>query len=273
MTRSKLFRGFALISGASLCFFALGIFFLWPGATKLWIWPKTPPLGFVFVAAMLAGAAAPLLWIGLSGQLSAIRAAMLTGMVTNTGIALHLYVKHALPGRERYLPFAALFAFGSILMSAVFAWSKRLPATGDRSIPPIIRWLFLLFSAILLPVGAAMVLEIPHIFPIPLTTDMAAVYGWFLLGSFTYYFYGFWKPSQLNSTGHLLSFLMYDLLMLPSYSKYWAVVAPEFRTSLFVYLTVLITSAILCGYFLLLDPRTRLFKGGAGIPSTARNRE
>lgn len=273
MSQSKFIQGFALITGVNLFFFALGMFYLLPGATRLWIWPETPPLGFIFVAAMLAGAAAPLIWIGLSGQLSAIRAAMLAGMVANTGIALHLYVRHSLPGKERFLPFAALFAFGAILTSALFGLSNHLPITGDRSIPPVVRWVFLLFSAILLPVGAAMVFGIPRIFPIPLTTDMAAVYGWFLLGSFAYYLYGFCKPSRLNSTGHLLSFLVYDLLMLPPYSKYWLVVAPEYRTSLFVYLTVLITSAIFCGYFLLIDPRTRLFTGGGGIPSMARYRE
>jgi hypothetical protein len=85
------------------------------------------------------------------------------------------------------------------------------------------------------------------------------------LGSFAYYLHGFWKPSQLNTIGHLLSFLMYELLMLPSYSKYWSVVAPECRASLFVYLTVLATSAILCSYFLLLDSRTRLFGREVGV--------
>ena len=246
--------------GTSLILVSLGMFFTLPGVTKFWIWPETPLLGFVFVAAMLAGGASPLVWIGISGHLSAIRAAMLTGIVANTGIAMHLFAKHTLPGRGRYLLFSALFAFGSVLTTAVFGLSKRYPATGDGSIPPIIRWAFLLFSAILLPVGVALILDFPHIFPIPLTTDMAAVYGWFFLGSFVYYFYGFWKPSQLNSTGHLLSFLSYDLLMIPPYMTYWAAVAPEFRTSLFVYLAILITSAIFCGYYLLVDPRTRLFR-------------
>lgn len=259
MSQTRVFQGITVLAGASLFLLALGMFFLVPGATRIWIWPETPPLGFVFVAAMLAGAGTPLIWIGLSGHLSAIRAAMLAGMVANTGIALHLYVRHALPGKERYLPFAALFACGTILACAVFRWSGRLPRASERHCPPVIRWVFLVFSAILLPVGFAMVVGIPRIFPIPLTPDMAAVYGWFLLGSFAYYLHGFWKPSPLNTTGHLLSFLIYDLLMLPSYSKYWTVVAPEFRTSLFVYLTVLITSAVLCGHFLLLDPRTRLF--------------
>jgi hypothetical protein len=272
MNRPTLFQALILVSGVGLFLFALSVSFVLPGAMQFWIWPETPPLGCVFVAAMLAGGAAPLVWIGLSGHLSAIRAAMLTGMVANTGIALHLLARHALPGNERYLPFSALFAGGSILAAAVFALMGRAPATGDRDSLPIIRWAFLLFSAILLPVGVGLVLGEPHIFPIPLTTDMAAVYGWFFLGSFAYYAYGFWKPSSLNSTGQLLSFLMYDVFMLPPYLQYRSVVYPGFRISLFVYLSVLLISALFCGYFLLVDPRTRLFKSHAPISSTAQKR-
>ncbi len=53
--------------------------------------------------------------------------------------------------------------------------------------------------AILLPVGTCLVLGVPHVFPIPLTPDMAAVYGWFFLGSFAYYLYGFWRRSSIRS--------------------------------------------------------------------------
>jgi hypothetical protein len=270
MNRPKLFRAIALVTGIGLFLFALGVFFVLPGVMQFWIWPKTPPLGCVFVAAMFAGGAAPLLWVGLSGHLSAIRAAMLTGVVANTGIALHLFAKHALPGNGRYLPFSALFAFGAILAGTVFTLTTHLPARSDRKCPPVVRWAFLLASAILLPVGVSLVLDVPHVFPIPLTTDMAAVYGWFFLGSFAYYAYGFWKPSWLNSIGQLLSFWTYDLLMIPPYVGYRSLAYPEDRTSLFVYLAMLLASAVFCSYFLLVDPRTRLFKSRASIPLTAQ---
>jgi hypothetical protein len=218
---------------------------------------------------MLAGGAAPLVWIGLSGHLAAIRAPMLAGVVANAGIALHLFAKHARPGNERYLPFAALFAIGSLMAAIVFAWGRQLPAPGDRRIPRLVRWAFLLFAALLLPVGAGLVLGLPYVFPIPLSPDMAAVYGWFFLGSFVYYLYGFWKPSRFNATGQLLSFLVYDLFAIPPYVTYWAVVPPVFQTSLITYLVVLFASSVFCGYFLLVDPRTRLSAGGRAIAATA----
>ena len=267
MQPSRVFRGIVLLAGLSLLLVALGIWFAWPGALRLWIWPKTPPLGCAFVAAMLAGGAAPLVWIGLSGQLAAIRAPMLTGVVANTGIALHLLARHARPGNERYLPFAALFAVGSLVAVFAFAWARQLPAPGDRSIPRPVRWAFLLFAALLLPVGVALVLGLPYVFPIPLSPDMGAVYGWFFLGSSIYYLYGFWAPSQLNATGQLLSFLVYDLFTIPPYLNYWAVVPPVYQNSLNAYLTVLFVSAMFCGYFLFVDPRTRLIEGQRSIAS------
>ena len=269
MHPSRAFQAVALLVGLGLFTVALGIWFVWPWALQLWIWPKTPPLGCAFVAAMLAGGAAPLVWIGLSGHLAAIRAPMLTGVVANAGIALHLFVKHARPGNERYLPFATLFAVGSVMAAIVFAWGRQLPAPGDRKIPCLVRWAFLFFAVLLLPVGAALVLGLPYVFPIPLSADMAAVYGWFFLGSFVYYLYGFWKPSQLNATGQLLSFLVYDLFTIPPYMTYWAVVPPVFQNSLNAYLVVLFASAVFCAYFLLGDSRTRLIAGGGVIAPTA----
>jgi hypothetical protein len=111
----------------------------------------------------------------------------------------------------------ALFALllVALLALAVLIWSTRLTTPEDRKPPPAIRWTFLLFSAILPPVGLGMVLDNPRIFPATITPDMTKLYGWFFLGSFVYYLFGFLQPSWLNSTGHMLSFLVYDLLLIP----------------------------------------------------------
>lgn len=142
-----------LLIGLSLLLVALAFFFQIPAATDLWLWPDGPALGFVFVAAMLAGAAIPLVWIGFSEQLSALPATMLTGIVANSGIAFHLYSKHSQPGKEFYLSYVALFGLGAILTLLAFFFSQRLPASKDKPIPPIIRWVFLFFAVVLLLVG------------------------------------------------------------------------------------------------------------------------
>ena len=75
---------------------------------------------------------------------------------------------------------------------------------------------------------------------------------------------------EQNATGQLLSFVIYDLLLIPPFVTYWAVVPPEFQRSLAVYLLVLIASSLFCGYFLLLDPQTQLFKRHARVAPAVR---
>jgi hypothetical protein len=57
----------------------------------------------------------------------------------------------------------------------------------------------------------------------------------------------------------MLSFLVYDALLIPPFAAYWPVVPAEFRLSLSLYLAVLVASAVFCAYFLLADRRTRLW--------------
>ncbi len=256
----KLVQGLTGLVGFMILVYSLGLYLRLPAVRQLWVWPESPAPGFSFVGSWLAGVAAPLIWIGLTGHLPAIRGGALAGVVAFGGSAVLLWVRHSLPGKERFLPFAIMFMLIALGALAELIWSTRLPTPEDRKPPPAIRWTFLLFSAILLPVGLGMVLGSPRIFPAELLPDMTRLYGWFFLGSFVYYFFGFLKPSWLNSTGHMLSFLVYDLLLIPPFVQYWSVAPAEFRLNLFFYLTVLVTSMLFCIVFLFMDPRTRLFR-------------
>jgi MFS family permease len=253
-------RAVAGITGAAITVYALGLFFGLPAFRRWWIWPAAPALGLAFVGSWLAGLAAPLLWIGLTGRLRAIQGGALGGVVAFGGSGALLWAGHSLPGKERFLAFAVLFMVGALAALAAFIWSTRVGRPPDRVSPRAVRWTFLLFSAILFPVGLGMAWNAQRIFPMPLAADTTRLYGWFFLGSCIYYFFGFLKPSMLNSTGHLLSFLVYDALLIPPFARYWPAVPAEFRLSLFLYLAVLVTSAVFCIYFLFVDPRTRLFE-------------
>jgi hypothetical protein len=260
MRNLRLIRGLIGFAGIIFLVYSLGLYFRLPAAGRLWVWPDSPALGLAFVGSWLAGLAAPLIWIGLSGHLPALRGGALAGVVAYGGSAVLLWDRHNLPGKGHFLPFAVVCMMVALLALAVLAWSIHLPAPEDRKSPSVIRWAFLLFSAILLPVGLGMASGSPRIFPAELLPDMTRLYGWFFLGSFVYYFFGFLKPSWLNSSGHMLSFLVYDLLLIPPFIQYWLVVPDEFRLNLFFYLTVLIASMLFCIFFLFMDPRTRLFR-------------
>lgn len=261
MQLTKLASLVGFVLSLLLFVFALALYFHFPLAQEQWIWPKkTSALGFSFVGAWLAGGIAPLLWSGLSGQPAPLRALSLAGLVATAGSAALLYSKHSLEGNERYLPFCILFLIAFVAIAYVFAKSNRNAIPGDNAVSPIIRWVFLCFSILLLFFGAALILNKANIFPIVLSLDMQDIYGWFFLGSAVYFFYGFLKPSRYHTMGPMISFLTYDILLIPPYLKYTAVVPPELQTSLTIYLGVLLASAVFCLYYLLLDSRTRMFR-------------
>jgi hypothetical protein len=258
MADTRRLQQVTLLIGIVVFLAALGIYLSLPGFRQLWVWPHGASLGLAFVGAWLAGGAATVIWIGVTGHFTVLRVLMLTMAIAFLGSGLRLVSQQSLPGNERYLPFALFFIASAILAAVTIRLTYRLPASGDALPPAAIRWVFLLFSAILLLAGTALLVDRPNIFPIPLSTDVAFIYGAFFLGSFAYYFHGFLWPSALNATGQMLSFLVYDLLLIPPFLMHLSVVDDQHQTSLLVYLGVLIASALFCAYFLLIDPRTRM---------------
>jgi hypothetical protein len=217
-----------------------------------------PVRGFV-----VRGGTGALVWIGLRGHLESLRALLLTLVAALAGSAWHLYAQHASPGNERYLPFAIVFVAVALVATVGLGLAARWrrPAVDTRGVPAVLRWGFVAFSLILVAVGASMVFGTRAIFPAPLGADTAVVYGWFFLGSFVYYGYAFVRPALDNAVAQMISFLVYDLLLIPPFVAHLPVVDPDLRVNLIVYLTVLVGSAIFCSYFLFVDRRTRL--GGA----------
>lgn len=259
MRTLKAVQVIACLLGMITLFYALGIFFEISAIKQLWIWPESPSLGLAFVGSWFAAVAVALIWIGLSGHLRAIRPGALGSIVAFSGSATLLWSGYGLPGKERFLPFAILFILFSLLAIIGLILNYQHPSTYDRKVSPVIRWTFLIFSAIFLLFGLGMVLNTQGMFPAPLSVDLIRLYGWFFLGSFVYFFFGYLNPTWLNSTSQLLSLLVFDLLLIPIFLRYWSVVPVEFRLTLIVYLTFLITSALVCTYFLFIDRSTRLF--------------
>jgi len=263
----------ALVLGGSVgTLFGLGLFFGVPAATSAWLWPGAPPLALAFAGSWIAGGGVALVWLGRRGHVGSLRALLLTLVVATAGSAWHLYTRHASPGNERYLSFAIAFACIALAAAALFVFSARWRAPADAvGVPSIVRWAFLAFSLILVAVGASMVFGTRPIFPAPLGADTAVVYGWFFLGSFVYYGYAFVRPALGNAVAQMISFLVYDLLLIPPFVLHLPAVDPALRVNLIVYLAVLVGSALFCAYFLLVDRRTRLFGASSHDAGASRS--
>ena len=93
------------------------------------------------------------------------------------------------------------------------------------------------------PAGIALVAGTSFL-PWPVTDDLSVVVGLFFIGAAAYFAYGVAQPIIGNAFGQLLGFLAYDLVLIVPFVVRLPTIQPEFRTSLYIYIAVLIYSGL-----------------------------
>lgn len=259
-------RILCILIGLGLLVLCLGFALRLPWALSLWPW-EDGKLSYLFIAAICAGIALPVLWIGLTEEYAAIRAGALDFAMTYAGLLATLVITY--PAVQEWIapPLAmGLCAASLILNLGLYAWSRNLPFKYDQPIPALLRFSFGLFFLALVVVGISLVLRLPHIFPWPLKPQTSIVFGWVYLGAAVYFLYGLIYPVWGNVKGQLAGFLAYDLLLIwPFIQHLTNTVKPEHQLSLFVYLSVLIYSAMLAIYYLFIHRESRLFSSKVNL--------
>ncbi|HMO27651.1 MAG TPA: hypothetical protein PKB10_15430, partial [Tepidisphaeraceae bacterium] len=89
--------------------------------------------------------------------------------------------------------------------------------------------------------------------------ESVVIYGCAFLGACVYFGYALLRPVWGNAVGQLLAFLVYDLMLLVPFIRFFDEVKPEMRLNHIVYFGVVSCSAVLAIIYCLLLPRTRLF--------------
>ena len=84
--------------------------------------------------------------------------------------------------------------------------------------------------------------------------------GWFFLGAACYFLYGLVHPSWQKACGQLWAFLAYDLVLIVPYLLHFALARPEQLPSLLINTLILVYSAALAIYYLLLKQTTRTWR-------------
>lgn len=219
-------------------------------AKSLWIWPQAPPLNHVFVSSIGAAIAAPVLWIGVSGEIRAALGGVYNLLLFSAGGAWTLFTDPSFGNDPRVRAYTWIFTGSIPVLTAVGIYARSFPLGANEPLPAIVRWSFAAFSAVLVLVGGALLLGAPHIFPWPLQPTASALYGWVFLGAALYFLHGFLRPTWTNARGQLMGFLAYDLVLLWPYVAHLDKVLPAHRTSLIVYLGVILYSAVLAVWHL-----------------------
>ena len=250
----KLLRGLMFVSGLVLLLFAFGFIIQHPFATSIWPW-EDGRYSYLFVGSILAAISAAMLWISWTGEFGALPAGALNIFVIALTTSIYFF-KLASNGRTDLTPFgvfSALFAIASLI---AFFWSARIPLKETRPMPKPVKVSFWIFIASLFAAGGSLILQAP-IFPWKLNPDSSIIFGCIFLGDAFYFLYGMFRPNWHNALGQLLSFLVYDLVLIVPFAGLLNTVEPDRLVSLIIYTAVLIYSSVLAIYYLFINPQTR----------------
>ncbi len=136
--------------------------------------------------------------------------------------------------------------------------------------PLPVRVSFGVFVVVLLLVGSALLLQVPNVFAWPLNPMSSALVGCFFLGSACYFLYGLIFPRWHTACGQLWSFLAYDLVLIVPFLLRAATVSSAQLPSLIVNTIILVYSAALALYYLLIKQETRFRLHIARLSSQAK---
>jgi hypothetical protein len=257
-------RALLIAGGIALLILAAGFYIHEPWATRLWMWTDSP-LSYYFVAAMQAAIAAAMLWIGTSGELAALAPGALNLLVMMLGCAVAFFFTSGLDANHPlFLYTIGCFVFALFNLWLLF-WAHRIPPRDQRPLPGLLRISYGLFSLILAGVGIALLLNRPNVLPWTFQEDnqlTPVLFGWMFFGDAFYFLYAVLIPRWNLARAQLWSFLVYDLVLLgPFINRILNPPNPrpseELMLSLYVYTTILVYSALLGVYYLLINPQTR----------------
>jgi hypothetical protein len=244
------------MAGVLLLILAAGYVIRAPWATALWPWQDSR-LSYIFLGAIIAAIAAALIWIGIAREWGALAAGALNLAVTAGGMAWFLFRLSNSVGQQHLRGYAVAAAVFVPLNIALLLWSRSHPIRDPRSTPLFVRVSFGLFVAALLIAGIALLLRMPNVMPWPLKPDSSIMFGWIFIGDAFYFLYALLYPRWHNARAQLWSFLAYDVILLPPLLEFTSTVRPERAISLIIYLAVLVYSAAVAVYYLLLNRQTR----------------
>lgn len=245
--------------GVMLLVTALGLAFQADWATRMWPWPDGR-LSFIFIGSVFAAAAAPVIWIGLTGDRAAFQAIALDSVVTTGALAVYFGWLYARRDENALLTATIVAGVLFVIFARIFVWSRRFAWHDPRPTPRLARASFAAFVVALVIAAVALLLRAEHIFPWPLRDDSSVVFGLIFVASAAYYGHAVLRPVQSNATGQWLAFLAYDLVLYVPFVRHLRDVQDDHRLSLLIYLAVLVYSTALALYYLVWAEEKRIIR-------------
>jgi len=248
-----------LLVGIVQLVLAAGFFFQQPWAKALWPVPDTP-LSYAFIAAILAGGAAPLIWIGLSETFGALMGYGLGFGIMYAGMGLSALLFFLRDQNPKLAWFALVMGVATVLCGILF-FRRRDTLEESQRTPRIVRMAFALEVVVLAGAGLLLILKVPNTLPWKLSSESSVLYGWVFLGLAFYYLYAVLNPKWIHALGPLLGFLVYDLVLFSPLFARFGNLQPEHVRGQVAASIIILFSAALGIYYLFVNPGTRLGMG------------
>ncbi len=268
---NRFVRLMMLIAAVGQLLVAIGFFAHMPWTQVFWPFSYTHPLSFIFMSSIAAAAAASTLWALYTREDAAFAGIALDYIAIFGPLAVFSGQIYARLNNQAMLPLMIGGVIGVLFGLGVLWWSRQQPFHDTQPTPRPLRLTFGLFVVALCLVGGALVMKTKNIMPWSLSDEASVLYGWFFIGAAIYFIYGLLKPVWGNAGGQLAGFLAYDLVLIVPFLAHMAAVEPQHRLSLIIYIGVLVGSAALAVYYLLISPQTRLWRKAATLSSGATN--
>lgn len=258
------------IAGVIALVLSLAFAFNWGGLTRFVLVPQSS-MPFMFLCAVSAAIGVSALWISLSGELVAALGGILNLLVF-WSVMLVSQVVLAVRGAA---PHAPVLAIVSVIGVAIFGallvlWRRRFAPGPREQLPWLIRGSFGVYIVLLAIVGVGILLGVPTIYPWPLNASTSAVLGSFYVGAACYFAYGLLRPNWQNVTGQMWAFLAYDAVLIGPFIAKFGNVLPSHVPSLVVSSAVLIISAAISAYYVLVIPAVRWARARGSVDSRER---
>jgi hypothetical protein len=238
-----------IVGGLTAVLLTIGLYFQMSWATSLWMWPDSR-LTYIFVASITAAIAAPLLWMALAGEWSAVAGGAINLLIQAGGITLFLLQLTVTGVEQNLLPHILVIGAFALVNLGLFFWSRRIPPRDTRPTPRPVYYAFAVFVVLLVIFAVALLLKSPNIFPWPLHPETSVIIGWVFAGTAVYFAYPFIRRGWFNA---------YDLILILPFLGHFSAVLPEHRLSLTIYTGVLVFSGVLAVYYLFVHPSSRIW--------------
>ena len=217
----------------------------------------------------MAAIAAPMIWIGLSGEFGAARGGAIHLALAASGTAIYLFYLYSRNQDLQILVTALIFAIFVPLNIFIYRWSRRVPIRDQREKPIMVDFFLVFFVIVLVLVGWGLLRQSPRVFPWHLNPESSILFGLLFIGTAAYFFTGLRMAGWHSARGQLLAFLAFDLILIGPFLSYFEQAAGEHRTNLAIYTVVIVVSAALALYYLFIDKTTRSWQIEENPPNFA----